>query len=249
MPGIKTLTDLTTQVRRRARMEGSQLCSDSEIQQYIQDSWGEYWDLLIEYMPQDHFVEDAEPISTVAGTAQYAILSAVATNARPYKILGVDLVLSGVVHHLSPSSSMPMKALSADTINSPTGRPTEYALYGPVYLSTGGTSNELRGLALWPIPDAVYTVLVYYIPMPPDLTANSDNNMFSFSGWDEFIICDAAAKCLEKEESYEAADRLLRRKAATEQRLRFHLMTMSSDGHRVSDVDDRSTPNLRGEPW
>ena len=47
---------------------------------------------------------------------------------------------------------------------------------------------------------------------PNDWSSAPKTFLQAYSGWDDYIVCDAAAKCLEKEESFEHADRLLRRR-------------------------------------
>jgi hypothetical protein len=217
-------------------MEGSLLVSDSEVQAYIQDSHGELWDLMIEYSPADHFVRTAYAITTTAGSLTYEILEAVAgSDALVYKITQVAIVDSGTASLLRPRAN----ANNLGSVDSSKrGKPTEYSTSGPDFKASGGSSVvERRTLQLYPVPDGTYTVYVSYIPSPPDLTTNTDVNFYSFSGWDEYIVCDAAAKCLEKEESFEAANRLLARKLAAGDRIRYHLTTLHGGSSQVTDVD------------
>lgn len=232
----RNLTELTTQVRRRADMEGSQLVSDAEVQQYIQDSWGEYWDLLMEAMPEAQFSKSTEPIVTSAGTTEYDLLeNGGLVDAQVYKVTRAILAYGGETFLLRPNTNvLPLGAIDA----SQRGRPTEYTVFGPAYSASGGATTAKRQIAFSPVPDGAYTVHVLYIPSPPNLTTSADVNVYCYAGWDEYIVCDAAAKCLEKEESFQHADRLLMRKAAVEQRIRWHLATLFPDGGgRVRDVD------------
>src|SRR5690606_25178722 len=91
-----------------------------------------------------------------------------------------------------------------------------------------------------PVPLGIHEVRMFYIPLPPTLigdgTLVNTQTFQSFSGWDEFIVCDAAAKCMEKEESDPSF--LLGRKAAAADRIRWHAMTMDQNsGGRVRNID------------
>ena len=55
---------------------------------------------------------------------------------------------------------------------------------------------------------------LWYVPLAPQLLQDTDMLPFSFSGWYEYIIVDAAAKALEKKQFYDQAQALMNRKEA-----------------------------------
>lgn len=246
MPGLRTLSDLRTQVRRRADMENTNFVSDTEIDQYVQDSWGELYDLIIESSGGEHLVNpQSAAITTVAGTVGYTPVNASA-GGDLYKVIRVRAVDGDTTWNLDFNQKLDFA--SALDVNS-RGRPTQYLTTGPQPTSSGASGTS-RQVWLHPTPDKAYTVYVQYIPIPRALTTSADVNVQSYTGWDEYVICDAAAKCAEKEESFELSDRLLRRKAAVALRIQWHAQTMSHDGAgQIHDVDASSPFVWRGEPY
>jgi hypothetical protein len=61
---------------------------------------------------------------------------------------------------------------------------------------------RLNGNNLWltPIPTAGQLMQLWYVPSMTQLAADNDT-LSTPSGWDEYVIIDAAIKCLQKEES------------------------------------------------
>lgn len=88
--------------------------------------------------------------------------------------------------------------------NDRTGKPTHYILGGRNdYAAAGARAESFR---LLPAPDAAYPLRLTYVPIPPDI--DSINSIF---GADEYVVLDAAIKCLRKEES-DIAPLMLERK-------------------------------------
>lgn len=239
MPGVRTLADLVTQVRRRADMENTTFVTDEEIEQYVQDAMGDLWDILIEAAGPEHFTSSLS-ITTTAGVAQYQLDTDIAGMGvgytfeplRIYKTIALEILEEGQYRPLSPGGfySRPDSALPFDSQHA------EYFLTS----SQDEGGYQKRVLNLRPTPQAAYSLRLLYIPIPMELlSVGSDMGGMtfqSFTGWDEFIITDAAAKCLEKEESDSRP--LLSRRANAEARIRLHAMSMNQEsGGRVRNVD------------
>lgn len=240
MPGSRTLAQLVTQVRRRADMENTTFVTDSEIEQYIHDSYGELYDLIIESAGEEHFITSTT-FSTIADTASYALSDQLGQEGpfevpplalEIYKTLGVDVLFNGEWLSLAPHR------LGERNIRGDVGWAAIDDVVYRVY--TNLSENPLRQIEFSPTPTSVYSVRFRYIPIPSDLsgdgTSGGDQTFQSFTGWDEFIVCDAAAKCLEKEES--DSRHLLARKMAAGERIRWHATTMNQEsGGKVRNVD------------
>lgn len=200
-----TLLELRTATRQRADMVNSQFVSDSELTSYINQSAFELYDLMIQKYGNDYFVAAPAQFNTDGASQVYALpdgISTAFTNGftgaasyqapRFYKLLGVDLNLQPG----NPSSYVTIRKFDFADRN-------RYSV--PNFQSFYGITNlryRLQGNNLWltPIPAANQVIQVWYVPIM--VTLSADGDLFQgYSGWTEYIICDAAMKCLQKEES------------------------------------------------
>lgn len=185
MSTTMTLAELRTASRQRADMVNSTFVSDSELNSYINQSIFELYDLLIQKYGNDYFVANPHTITTDGTSDSYSLPSDF------YKLLGVDLALSN-----SSDSFVSIKPFNFAERN-------RYA--APNFQSFYGITNlryRLRGSKIWftPIAEANQTIRIWYIPT--FTTLSSDSSTFDgVSGWTEYVITDAAIKCMQKEES------------------------------------------------
>ena len=201
MATTMTLLELRTATRQRADMVNSQFISDSELNSYINQSYFELYDLLCQKYGNDYYV--GSPYSFVTdGASQFFSLP-----GDFYKLLGVDLALSNTL-----DSFVTIRPFNFGDRN-------RYAI--PNFQSFYGVTNlryRLKGNQLWltPIPAANQTIRLWYVPRLTTLATDTDA-ADGISGWTEYIIIDAAIKCMQKEESDVTV--LLAQKAAMIQRI------------------------------
>lgn len=194
MANTLQLSDLITAVRQRADMVNSQFVTDTELTSYINQSYQELYDLLVQKYGDDYFV--APPVTfTTDGTSQlYPLPNGTLYSSAPafQKLLGVDLQMS------------PGSAGSYVTI-----KPFMFAERNrystPNFQSFYGVTNmryRLQGNNLWltPVPAAGQTIQLWYIPQLSPLVNGTDTAP-NLGGWLEYVIVDAAIKCMQKEES------------------------------------------------
>jgi hypothetical protein len=179
------LSDLRTAIRQRADMVNSQFVADSELNSYINQSYFELYDLLIQKYGDNYYVQTPYTFVTDGGSQFYAL------PADFYKLLGVDLALSN-----SLDSYVTIKPFNFSDRN-------RYSV--PNFQSFYGVTNlryRLNGNQLWlnPIPAAGQTVQIWYVPKLTTLVNDTDT-VDGVSGWTEYIIVDGVIKCLQKEES------------------------------------------------
>jgi hypothetical protein len=177
----RTLLELRTEVRQRADMEGSELVSDAELTRYINASSAALWDEMIAASEPDYILSDT--IATVAGTNLYQLPDEFYRLAPQTPRIDVGGKWRSL-RRLAPSDVARM-------LNDDTGVPSHYKL---------GTISTGDFIGLYPIPDGVYDVRLYYFRHAEVLVADGD----VFGGrnsWEEWIVLDAAIKCLMKEES------------------------------------------------
>ena len=55
MTDLVSLTELRTLTRQRADMENSQFVTDTELTRYLNNSWGELYNLIVENFNEDYY--------------------------------------------------------------------------------------------------------------------------------------------------------------------------------------------------
>lgn len=182
-----TLLQLKTAVRQRADMVNSTFIADDELASYINQSYFELYDLLVQKYGDDYFVKLPAYQFTTNGTDAFYSLP-----ADFYKMLGLDLAMSPN----QTDSYVTIKPFNFSDRN-------RYAV--PNFQSFYGVTNvryrlEQDSLWLTPTPAANQVFQLWYVPKLQTLD-NDSAVVDGISGWTEYIICDAAMKCLQKEES------------------------------------------------
>lgn len=179
---VVTLATIRLQAQQRADMENSNFLSPLEWNQNITNSYKELVDLLVSAYGNNYFI--ATPYTFVTdGTTQFYSLP-----TDFYKLLGVDLKTGGACVSLKPFNFSERNNYAV---------PNTGSFYGATNLR-----YRLNGSQLWlnPTPSAGQTVQLWYVPEPANLTNDSDT-LDGISGWEEYVIVDAAIKALVKEES------------------------------------------------
>jgi hypothetical protein len=197
-----TLLQLRTAVRERADQVNSTFISDSELTSYIQQSSFELYDVLVQKYGDAYFVKNPPATITTDGTNEVFALP-----TDLYKLLGVDLQTSG-----APNGWLTLRPFNMAERNR-YWRPNAAPIVGFTSLR-----YRLAGSNLWltPLPAASQTLRVWYVPRLTTYTGDSDT-LDGISGWTEYVIVDAAIKCMVKEESDPSA--LMAQKAALLKRI------------------------------
>ena len=181
------LQKLIDRVRQRAAMEGTTFVTDTEVVDYINVAMAELHDILVQKY-EDYYVS----------STTYT-LPADNPGALPsdfYKSLGVDFDSGGTAHRLRRFSFQERNMLNAPALVA--GR-------------VGNTYYSIQGSQIKFIPSTTVsgTVTLYYVPESQqfDASGNKDTQtVLSVApqvarGYEEYIVVDAAIKCLLKEES------------------------------------------------
>ena len=187
MAAIKEM-DLVARVRQRADMEDNYFVSDIEVRDYINSGIAELHDLLIQTYGQDYYVSSST-FNTVAGQDSYSIATSIGANF--YKLRGVDAQVGGTWFTLSPFN-FNERNLNQDRNNWSLLQNTKYRLVG-------------ENIVFTPQPDAIHAVKVWFIPTAQQFSsttpATSTTTFDDINGYAEYVVLDAAMKCLQKEES------------------------------------------------
>lgn len=219
MAGPVTLAQLRTRVRQRADMENSQFVTDAELATFINASADFLYDILVGAF-EDRYVAEAE-----GNTSSLTADGDLAIPANMHRLRGVDMETGGYWHELQRFEWRERNSLRNLRGLSPEG--TRYALRGDT-------------IRLLPAPPAGLPLVVSYVPTRTPLALDTDT-IDGVSGWEEWVVVDAARKCLMKEESDTTA--LERELAALDTRIK--LASSRRDNAQPARVVDVTS----GEDW
>lgn len=186
MARTRRLEDMRNEVRDRADIENSQHITDAQINRYINQSGAALHAILVEHC-EDEFIElFSGTTSAASGNLTSISLGAVPEESNgAYKIVAVELEVSGRRRHIERWSWQTHGAL-IDQSNS-----------GSLDFRYRWVSYTLQIIPGCPTATPYW---VYAIPPFVDLT-DDDDTLDGRDGWEEWIVIDAAVKCLLKEES------------------------------------------------
>ena len=174
-----TFAELKDRSRRRGDFVNNNFISDAELEQYINDSIAELYDLLVSRFGNDYYFSE-DTITLVSGQIEYDLPSDF------YKMVGVDLQLSASGERLTMKPFMFVER-NRDQEFDPYRR---YRIVGNTFRLMESSTNVTSG----------GIITLYYIPAPTILTDDADT-FDGISGWEEYVIIDAAIKMRVKEET------------------------------------------------
>ena len=146
MTDYVTLTELRTLTRQRADMENSQFVDDTELTRYLNNSWGELYNLIGENFNEDYFTTSTT-ISLTSGTDSYSLPSDF------YKLRGVDLVVTS-------TESVPLRRY-----NWAQRKRNSLTVYARDYRYR----LQKNSIVFTPVPSTSDSVKLFYIPSPRKL--------------------------------------------------------------------------------
>lgn len=191
-PGEMTLGQLRLLSQQKADMQNAEFVTTAEWNTYINQSYFELYDLLVQKYGNEYFVADPV-VFTLDGSQYYELPNG--TNysaARPfYKLLGVDLNIAG------QDAWLTLRKFEFIQRNR-----YVYPQIQTNLLGIGGMRYRLLGnkISFIPTPASGQQVRLWYVPRMVTLLQDSDI-ADGMSGWTEYIAIDAAIKALNKEES------------------------------------------------
>ena len=175
------LSALRTEIRERCDQENSDFISDSELNSYINASYGELYDLLVSKM-EEYFIT----------STTFTVASGASSQALPsgfYKIRGVDRSIGGAY---IPVRKFNFAQRGQDTVL----RVFDTQNPSVTYRTMGQT------IYFEPPSAAPGDYRVWYVPQRTVLSDNADETADGvIDDWREFIVVDACIKCMLKEES------------------------------------------------
>ena len=171
-----SLTTLITRVRQRADMENTKFVTDTEITTFINASYKELYGILVQKF-EDYNV-----------TSSTFTISSGNTSALPsdfFKLIGLDMSIGG---RYVPLRKFNFNERNRTGVGYRSARPiVTYRILGSNFY-------------LAPESQALGSYKAWYVPTVTELSAGSDE-LSGVNGWEEYVVIDAAIKCLVKEES------------------------------------------------
>lgn len=192
LPGQASLGEIRLRAQQRADRVNSNFVTTTEWNDYINKSYYELYDLLITIF-EDYYVAP-RLLFTTTGAQLYAIPNGQNNGAAPalYKLFGVDCGLSNNINAFASLKKFPF--IQRNRYVYPQLNSTLFGIFDLQYRLIG------NNIMFIPTPSAGQSIGLWYFPRLTTLLADTDV-MDGISGWDEYVIVDAARKALAKEES------------------------------------------------
>lgn len=201
--GQASLGGVRLAAQQRADMVNNNFVTTQEWNSYINLSYFELYDILVQVYGDDYYVA---PRFTFTTDGRQPSLYPLPLDI--YKLLGVDLGVNA-----AQNSYVTMRKFMFQNRNKFQFNNVPIGYYGNLnieYRLVGSNIDLIQS------PASGQTIVLWYIPRPRTLLADSDI-LEGVSGWEEYVIVDAAIKALNKEESDVTA--LMAAKAALKQRI------------------------------
>lgn len=170
-----TLQELIDDAKDRADMSGSDFISDAAWKRNINKGLGNLYDMLVKNFGDDCFTVTGSEQSVAAGAGSLTLPTDF------YKLDGID--------YKSGNCWLPMKDF-------------QFAERSLVYDGSSSPKYclQLDKLMILPTSHAAFTYRLIYIKEFSKLSNMSDSFDFK-SSWDDYVVCKAALKAKDKEES------------------------------------------------
>lgn len=211
-----SLLQLRLMARQRADMENSDFIEDPELDRYINDSFGDLYDLLVSKYA-DYFVDTPTEFTLAEGVSTWDLPDDF------YKIVGLDQFFGGGQWLTMRNFNFEQRNVQYNVANQLGIIPTaQYRVVG----------NLLRFI---PTDNAQGTYRIWYTPSYTPLAEEDDELPIQVDRWREYLVIDVAIKMLVKEES----DTSQLMQQLMKQKVRIEEMAQNRDEgepERVTDV-------------
>lgn len=233
LTGEMTLGEMRERAQMRADMQNSQFISTVEWNYYLNQSALELYDLLITCY-EDYYVADRLLITT-DGSEAYDLPNGQNYNGADalYKLYGVDLGLDSSMNAFVTLKKFDF--ISRNRYVYPQLTTNLLGLYTLQYRLVGG---KIRFI---PIPSGAQMIGLWYFPRLQTLLQDTDV-LDGISGWNEYVIVDAARKARQKEES--STEELMNEKMMLKARIESSAMNRDA-----GQPDTISNSRSRSEAW
>lgn len=231
--GIACLGNIRLQAQQRADRINSNFVTLSEWNKYISLSYKELYDILVQKYGDDYYVSLPYTYTTTGAIDPNYNASVYPLPSNFYKLLLVEVALNPS----DPNSWVTLRQYERIQQNL-WNFPNVYTFYGITNLRYRLTGTQLQ---IVPIPSGNQTLRIWYAPRPAILVYDTDT-FDGISGYEEYVIIDAAIKALKKEES--DCTELMAEKAAMIQRI-----NSAAENRNVMEPQRVSDSRMRNFSW
>lgn len=224
MADLVSRQELRLRVRRLVDMVDDDFVSEDELDYFIQASFKKLYNRLVakyesyfcafaterdiySYSVDSSIVSPLPTFGTLAGQKDYFFPERFWKLRRISVGRGTATVVSGgaVVVSVNRGGWDDLGKIDFDdeykiNSNEHQQKPRFYILHGrnDYSFTAGATDTPARSEAfrLIPTPDRAYPLDIVYVPTAPEV----EDSLNFFNGWDEYVVLDAAIKCIRKEE-------------------------------------------------
>lgn len=227
---------LYQRIRDRLDLADSSYLDDLEVGQVCEDSYFELWDILIALMG-DEAPWLRQNLVTAAGVDSVDVTVANGV----YRMLRLEFASSGSGIYL-PVGSLNMTSDPIDTNARPWSDACSFR-----YFARRSPRADLASraalpttFAAWkfyfsPVPSAVYTLRMYYVP-PPAITVQADGTYTVFPDeFPEYVVADVCAKMMDKQEG-DSAPFITERERIKGRIERYAKRHQMNGPHNIADV-------------
>lgn len=186
MARTRTLAQLRAEVRDRADIENSLHITDAQIDRYINQSGAALHAQMVDAC-EDWFVTQEGTNAPAPSTGVGASATEVSLNAAFYKLLALEIELNGRKYRLPRWTWAEHAARTSAPDGSGASCGYTYRISGALYIIT-------------PALPINTPIRVYFVPAYVDLVVDADA-YDGRDGWEEWVVCDSAIKCMIKEET------------------------------------------------
>lgn len=225
--GIECLGSIRMQAQWESDFVNSTFVTVPEWNKYISNSYKELYDLLIQKYGDDYYLATTYTWTTDGSSVLYPL----PTNF--YKSLLVEVALNPADNN-SWITLRKFMRVQQNLWN----YPNVYTFYGITNLRYRLDGNFLH---LVPIAQAGQTIRMWFAPRPNALMADNDT-IDGISGWEEYVVIDAAIKAKAKQE--DDVTELKERKQAIMKRIED-----AAENRDVGDPETVSDSRTRNFSW
>jgi hypothetical protein len=181
---------LIAKARVEADLENSDVITDTQIGDWLNDEARALQNLLLRHKGQGYYALRAPPFSTAAGVSEYTL------PADFFELLAVRARAVGATAGANDRILDPCDAPFFAGLASPArGTPTHYMLRGMFAIDGATTARET--IEFFPTPNGVESIILDYVPAF-QVVSSGTVSYNGINGWEMFMVYGVAARLIHK---------------------------------------------------
>lgn len=242
-PGEECLGNLRLYSQQRADRVNSPFVTTTEWNRYITESRKELYDILIQKFGNDYYMATPYCFITTGVDQLYPLpdgvnyVSVLAPDQKPSPAFYKSMLVEVALNPQDPNSWVTLRKYMRIQQNL-WNYPNVYTFRGVTNLRYRYTDNSLQ---LVPQTQQGQYVRIWYAPRPKALLLDFDM-VDGVSGWEQYIVVDAARKALQKEESDTSA-------LVNEKMMLLKRIEEAAENRDIGEPETVSDAKMRNLSW